>query len=86
MRVPRGAEQEPDVKTLDRTTVDRRPFPRLTMLLLLAAALGGSAPASAPPAPPAEPQGDAVGEEELETFVPSERLPADSAVAFPVDI
>lgn len=26
------------------------------------------------------------GEDELETFVPSERLPADVAVAFPVDI
>lgn len=74
------------MKTLHRKTLDRRTFPRLTLLLLVAAALGGSLPATAPAASPAEPQGGAVGEEELETFVPSERLPADSAVAFPVDI
>ncbi len=29
---------------------------------------------------------EAPGSEELDTFVPSEKLPADSAISFPVDI
>ena len=48
------------------------------LLLLLALALLG-------PATPAQGPQDAE-EQELETFVPSEKLPADSAVSFPVDI
>lgn len=58
-------------------------LPRLALLLLLAATLGGPAPAALPATDPQTGAGD---EEELETFVPSEKLPADSAVAFPVDI
>ena len=34
----------------------------------------------------ARPLAAAAQEEELETFVPTEELPADSAVSFPVDI
>ena len=34
----------------------------------------------------ARPVAAAAQEEELETFVPTEELPADSAVSFPVDI
>lgn len=60
-------------------------LPRLTLLLLLALGLGGAAPAESPAAY-AAPQTGAVGGEELETFVPTERLPADVAVSFPVDI
>lgn len=59
-------------------------LPRLALLLLLAAALGGPAPAASPTAGPQT--GTEDDGQELETFVPSERLPADSAVAFPVDI
>ena len=33
-----------------------------------------------------EPQQPKRSEEPLETFVPSEKLPADSAISFPVDI
>jgi hypothetical protein len=43
------------------------------------------APASKPtPAPTPTPTADP--KEQLEEFVPSEKLPADQAVAFPVDI
>jgi hypothetical protein len=50
------------------------------------------APAPAPPAatpapaPTPAPTPTAKPEEQLEEFVPSEKLPADDAVAFPVDI
>lgn len=71
----------------------RRP-PRLPLLALalLALSLGGTAmggTAQDGPVPATAPQpgvsGDGAGED-LDTFVPSERLPADVAVAFPVDI
>ena len=38
------------------------------------------------PAPPPSPTPTADAEEQLEEFVPTEHLPADQAVAFPVDI
>lgn len=51
----------------------------LVLLLLLALSLGPAAPAQ-----------DAAGQdaagEKLETFVPTEKLPADSAISFPADI
>ncbi len=50
------------------------------LLLLLALALLG------PATPAQDPAGQDADEQELETFVPSEKLPADSAVSFPVDI
>lgn len=45
-------------------------------------------PTEAPSSPPAEsePQQPERSTEPLETFVPSERLPADSVISFPVDI
>jgi hypothetical protein len=49
----------------------------IALLLILAAAPAGRQ--SGPPA-------SAVPEEDLEEFIPSERLPADSAISFPVDI
>lgn len=44
--------------------------------------------AAATPEPPATETQETPSEETepLETFVPSEKLPADSAIAFPVDI
>ena len=48
------------------------------LLLALALVLVG-------PSLPAQDEDSAV-QEELETFVPSEKVPADSAVSFPVDI
>jgi hypothetical protein len=55
--------------------------------LLAGVATGDSAAPQAPPAPPAPaatpaavPQGD------IEDFVPSEKVSADDAVSFPVDI
>ena len=48
-------------------------------VLLLALALSMARTAAPPAAAAAQ-------EEELETFVPSEELPADAAVSFPVDI
>lgn len=57
----------------------RKNLGRFGLLLLVALSLGGVAPAETP-------QTGAVGKEELETFVPTEKLPADSAVSFPVDI
>jgi hypothetical protein len=73
------------------------PIVRLCLFALLAAgafASGGDqgappAPASAPPAaptptPPAAPA--TTPGPELEEFVPTEKVPADEAVAFPVDI
>ncbi len=35
---------------------------------------------------PSLPAQDEAAQEELETFVPSEEIPADSAISFPVDI
>ena len=59
-------------------------------LVLVFAAIGPNAPAEDPeqtaeegPAPTA---GAAQETEPPETFVPSEELPADSAISFPVDI
>ena len=57
-----------------------RLIPWLVVLALAAAAVFALERAFAPPA------AAAAQEEELETFVPSEELPADSAVSFPVDI
>jgi hypothetical protein len=64
---------------------------RLVLGVLLVAALFGPAPgaASTGPSSPqaASPAGGAPGEDDpLEEFVPREKVPADSAVAFPVDI
>jgi len=36
--------------------------------------------------PAQDPSGGEASEKPLETFVPSEKLPADSAISFPVDI
>jgi hypothetical protein len=47
------------------------------LLLLLLALLGVASSGDAPPPPKDEP---------LPTFEPSEKLPADGAVTFPVDI
>ncbi|MEO1084795.1 MAG: hypothetical protein AAFY88_11190 [Acidobacteriota bacterium] len=56
----------------------------LLLLLLLLLALGAHSAAQAPPADPG--RSGAGGEEPLSTFEPSEKVPADTAVAFPVDI
>lgn len=48
----------------------------LLFVLLVLVAVVATAPAQAPPAQ----------DDELETFVPTEKLPADSAISFPVDI
>jgi hypothetical protein len=77
-------------------------YPLLTVLLLCGVLMTGDtraaqppkaeeAPAEAPesPSPPpaeSEPKEPQRSTEPLETFVPSERLPADSAISFPVDI
>ena len=75
----------------------RLPSPVLILLMLLIAALAASAPpasapqAQTPPASaPASPRAG-VGDEQKSpapaaTFTPSERIGADSAVSFPVDI
>ena len=58
-------------------------FPLLFLLLVLAlAAFGPDTPAD----DPAQTAGEAPAEEAPEDFVPSEKLPADSAISFPVDI
>jgi hypothetical protein len=73
----------------------RLPFPTLVLLMLVTAA-----PAAAAPAPPAQtPPASAPAADRdtaadtrqkaaapAETFTPSEKIGADSAVAFPVDI
>lgn len=56
----------------------KRFFLWLTVFVATTAAVLGLSRALAPPA--------AAQEDELETFVPSEELPADSSVSFPVDI
>ena len=52
----------------------------LFVLLLLALVL------ASPDTPAQDPAGDEAPAEPLETFVPSEKLPADSEISFPVDI
>ena len=70
----------------------KRMLPRLLLILLLAGLVGvavsqpGDEPPPAPEQVPEPSEADEVDETPLETFVPSEKLPADSAVAFPVDI
>ena len=60
--------------------------------LLLIALVGGGAlavagdQAAARPGQEATPTPTPAPEEQLEEFVPTEKLPADQAVAFPVDI
>ncbi len=57
-------------------------FARLTLAALLLAALLVSTHSV-----PVVAQGEAESEQEApETFVPSEKLPADSAISFPIDI
>jgi len=48
-----------------------------TLLLVLAAS---------PTGPPTDTPATTSSDEELEEFIPSEELPADSAISFPVDI
>ena len=55
----------------------------LTITLLLAASALRHSPAAAAPDNPPQAEGSS---EELEEFVPTEKLPADSAISFPVDI
>ena len=74
---------------------------RVVLVVMLLAALVGPAPAGSDgtgqePPPPASPPGPAAPgsspiplpakEDPLEEFVPHERVPADSVVAFPADI
>ncbi len=61
-------------------TQERRPYPLLLalMLLLLSALIFGVIERSA------EAQGKGAGEDDR--FIPSEKLSADSAISFPVDI
>ena len=77
-------------------------YPLLSVLLLCGALMtsdtraaqtpeaeDASAEAPESPSPPSaesEPQKPERSTEPLETFVPSEKLPADSAISFPVDI
>ncbi len=67
-------------------------YPLLSVLLLCGALMSSdtraaqSPEAPSPPAEESEPQQPKRSEEPLETFVPSEKLPADSAISFPVDI
>ena len=53
------------------------------LLLVAALALIGPAAPAQDPAPAAQ---DEDAAPELETFIPTEKLPADSAISFPVDI
>ena len=69
----------------------RKPALRLAaaVLLVLAALVLGSHSAAQDPeaTPQSAPSRSGVGaEEELDTFVPTEKVPVGSAVAFPVDI
>ena len=67
-------------------------YPLLSVLLLSGALMSSdtraaeSPQAPAPPSEESEPEQPKRSEEPLETFVPSEKLPADSAISFPVDI
>lgn len=51
-----------------------------------AAAPQAPTPGASPAASPAAPPPAAPGKDPLQEFVPTERVPADSAVSFPVDI
>jgi len=76
----------------------RLPSPALLLLMLLAAAAATAAPPEEPvpqsPAPPAGTPAPARADDSgrqksstpASTFTPSEKVKADSAVAFPVDI
>jgi hypothetical protein len=70
------------METSSREECDMRRLIRLTLGSLLLAALLAS-----PHSAPVVAQSETGPEQEApETFVPSERLPADSAISFPVDI
>ncbi len=59
-------------------------------LILVLLSIGPETPADDPGQPPAEPPAPPAAEPvdtaPLETFEPTEKLPADSAISFPVDI
>ena len=57
-------------------------YPLLSVLLLCGALMSSDTRAAQSP----QPEQPERSEEPLETFVPSEKLPADSAISFPVDI
>ncbi len=57
---------------------------RFILLTAALAVLGPATPADGPDQGESAGQGDS--EEPLETFIPTEKLPADSAISFPVDI
>ena len=64
---------------------------RIVLAVLALAGLAGPAPAArswaaTQEAPPAASPGPAPGQDPLEEFIPREKVPADSAVSFPVDI
>ena len=62
-------------------------YPLLIALLLFGALMTSDTLAAQPPAAEEAPEPPTEAPTEpLETFVPSERLPADSAISFPVDI
>ena len=56
---------------------------RLCLLITALAMVGPAAPADDPAAGDQE---EEASEESLESFTPTEKLPADSAISFPVDI
>jgi hypothetical protein len=66
----------------------KRPIITGFLILAFAAALAAGWLTADAPAPPQETTGapGSTSEEPLPDFQPSERLPADSAVAFPTDI
>ncbi|MFQ5701392.1 MAG: hypothetical protein ACE5HU_06070 [Acidobacteriota bacterium] len=55
-------------------------------LLLLSASSVGTEARQAAPGPPAEKVSTTTGDEELESFIPSEEVRADSSISFPADI
>ena len=64
---------------------------RIVLAVLALAGLAGPAPAARPSvatqeAPSTASPGPAPTQDPLEEFVPREKVPADSAVSFPVDI
>ena len=64
-------------------------FIRLAVLALIVGAivaLVGTHSVAQDPEPPEPGRSGAGAERQLETFEPTEKVPADSAVAFPVDI
>ena len=58
-------------------------YPLLSVLLLCGALMSSDTRAAQSPGAEEPPE---QATEPLETFVPSEKLPADSAISFPVDI